>query len=102
MKYFEDKFWLMLILAVTAGCIIGWIDSGPRWNDTGITIGMIVLSSMAFGIMAKRRVWLYALVIGLLVTSFNFILHNNLQSAMSIAFALAGAYSGVIIKKLIR
>ena len=92
----------MFIFAVSAGCLIGWIDSSPRWNDTGITIGMIVLSSFAFGIMARRRIWLFALVIGLLVTLFNYVLHNNLQSAASIVFAFAGAYSGLLIKKLIR
>ena len=102
MKLLNNKFWILIILSLAAGLTIGWIDTRPHWDDTGVTVGLIFISSFILGTLTKRNAWVLALIIGLCITSFNYILHNNLQSSMSIVIAFAGMYSGVAIIKLIK
>jgi hypothetical protein len=98
----ENKFWLLIILSLAVGLTIGWIDSRPNWNDTGVTVGLIFLSSFLLSLLAEKHFWVIGIIIGICITSFNYILHNNLQSVVSFIIAFAGAYSGAGIKKLIK
>ena len=97
-----SKYWIPVFLALAAGLAIGWIDSRPGWNDTGVTAGLIFISSFIIGLLSNKNAWLLALIIGLCVTSFNYILHNNLESAISFVIAFAGVYSGVFVKYIVR
>jgi hypothetical protein len=98
----DNKFLILIILSLLAGILIGWIDSSPLWNDTGITAGLILISSFIIGLLTKRKAWIPALITGLSITSLNFIASNRLDSAISILFSLAGAYSGVSLKFLLK
>ena len=48
------KLWLLLILAVIIGLIIGWVDSRPTWDDAGVTVGMILLVTAMFGVVPSN------------------------------------------------
>lgn len=102
MKLLENKYWISIILALAIGLIIGWIDTRPNWDDTGITVGLIFITSFLLGLITKRNVWLIAIIIGLCITSINFILNSNLQTAISFVIAFLGAYLGVLLKYIIR
>ncbi|HEY5535617.1 MAG TPA: hypothetical protein VIL99_11885 [Ignavibacteria bacterium] len=101
MKPLDNKFWLFLVLSLASGLFIGWVDSRPNWDDTGITVLLILVATFIIGFFAENTVWVFALIVGLCVLDFNVILHNNYGSALSFVFAFIGAYSGVIFKKII-
>lgn len=102
MKLPDNKFLILIILSLLAGLIIGWIDTRPRWNDTGITVALIFISSFILGIFSNRNAWVIALIIGLCITTLNFLVSNRIDSAVSILIALAGAYGGVLLKKIVK
>ena len=55
---------LLAVVAGTIGLTLGYLDSRPSWDDTGITAALLLLSSaMAVG-LSGRRPWLWALLIG--------------------------------------
>ncbi len=33
------NFPVLLFIAVLIGMTIGWVDSRPNWDDTGVTVG---------------------------------------------------------------
>lgn len=81
-------------VAIVAGLLIAWVDSGPRWDDTGITAGAIFLTAALFGILRPSRAPLWALAIGAWIPCFGIVLHRNLGSLLALAVAFLGAYAG--------
>jgi hypothetical protein len=55
------RFRIPLAAAIVAGLTIGWVDTRPTWDDTGITVGLTLLSSAAIGAAVSRRAWIAAL-----------------------------------------
>jgi hypothetical protein len=102
MRFFDNNFWILIIISIIIGIFIGWIDSSPHWNDTGITIGLILVTSFILGLLSKNKIWLLALIIGMCITSLNFIVSYKIDSSVSILFSLFGAYSGVSLKYLFK
>ena len=98
----ENKMIIFVLLSLVAGISIGWIDTQPGWDDTGITIGLIFISSFILGLAAQKGGWLFGAVIGLCITLMNFFTSGKLDSAISILIAFAGVYGGVTLKYLIR
>lgn len=47
------SFWLPLVLSLLIGLVVGWIDSGKHWDDTGITVFAISIPSP--GIIRKSH-----------------------------------------------
>jgi hypothetical protein len=90
---------IILALALTAGAAIGYVDSRPTWDDTGITAGFIFLASAILARMRPRAAWLVGLAVGTPVLTFNLVLHGNLASAVAVAIGLAGAGVGYLIGK---
>ncbi|MDR3667268.1 MAG: hypothetical protein P4L35_10540 [Ignavibacteriaceae bacterium] len=81
--------------------IIGFIDSRPHWDDTGITVGMILVSSAFLGFVMPRRAWIWAIALGVWIPVWNILQHNNYSSLIALPVAIIGAYIGVIIYKVI-
>ena len=46
------------------GVVIGYVDSRPSWDDTAITVSLILLTSAMVAGISGRRPWLWALLIG--------------------------------------
>jgi hypothetical protein len=94
------KFWILFIIGNLSGLGIGFIDSRPHWDDTGITVGLILFVSACFGFIMPRRAWIWALTIGFWIPVWNIVQYNNFSSLIAIPIAFVGAYFGVIIYKL--
>lgn len=95
----------LLALAVLMGLFIAYVDSRPTWDDTGITVGAIVLSSGLLTLLGYRRPWLIALAIGLwlpiyeIYKSHNFSLPNLILFPLVILLiASIGAYGGWFVR----
>jgi hypothetical protein len=90
---------LPALLSLVVGCLIGYVDSRPTWDDTGITAGSIFLASLLIAAWRPRSAWLTALLIGVPVFAFNVIAHGNLASSIAIVIALVGSAVGIVIAK---
>lgn len=95
------NFLVFFILAVMAGCIIGWIDSRPNWDDTGITVVLVMLSSVGLGWVFPRYFWLWGFIIGGIIVGLNVVVSNNYQSIAALVIALFGSGIGALIAKSI-
>ena len=89
--------WLTAALSLAVGCAIGFVDSRPTWDDTGITVGSVFLTSLAVSAARPRSAWLTGLLIGVPVFAFNVALHGGFTSAIAVVIALAGAGIGYLI-----
>jgi hypothetical protein len=89
--------WLIAALSLAVGCTIGFVDSRPTWDDTGITAGSIFLASLFLSAARPRSAWLTGLLIGVPVVAFNVALHGGFASAIAVVIALAGAGIGYLI-----
>jgi len=100
---------LLLALAVLTGLFIAYVDSRPTWDDTGITVGAIILSSGLLTLLGYRRPWLVALAVGLWTPLYEIFLSNNFSLPNLILFPLfvlfiasIGAYGGWMVRLGVR
>ena len=92
---------LLLAVAILTGLFIAYVDSRPTWDDTGITVGTMLLSSGLLTLLGYRRPWLIALAIGLWTPLYETYLSHNFNFPGVILFPLivllinfVGAYAG--------
>lgn len=90
----------LALAAVAVGALAAFVDSRPHWDDTGIIAGGIFLACLVLGLLGPRRAWLWALCCGLGVPLVDIAISHNFGSLLAVAFAFAGAYAGVAVRKL--
>ena len=89
-------------VAVLLGAIIGYIDSRPTWDDTGITAAAIVIGSFTLAAQRPRVWWIIALAVGLPVFCFNYLLQGDLGASVALIFAASAAGMGAVAARAIR
>jgi hypothetical protein len=82
--------------------LITWIDSRPTWDDAGITAGLIVLTTAAFGAARPRLAWLWALLIGSGIPLVGIVTRGDFSILLVLVIAFAGAYAGALVGTLLR
>ena len=92
---------IALLAGLTIGIIIGYIDSRPTWDDTGVTAVAILATSLVLGALAPERPWATALVVGVWIPLFGILTRANYGSLLALAFAFAGAYAGMLLRRAI-
>jgi hypothetical protein len=85
---------VLLAIAVVAGLFIGFVDSRPGWDDTGISVGLILLTTGLLALLGYRRTWLLAVVVGAWIPFYGTLVTHNGASIAALVIALAGAYAG--------
>ncbi len=92
---------ILLAVAVLTGLFIAFVDSRPTWNDAGITVGAMLLSSSLLTLLGYRKPWLIALAIGLWMPLYETYLSGNFSLPGVIFLPLfvllicfIGAYAG--------
>jgi hypothetical protein len=91
---------VLLLLAIGLGVLIAYADSRPNWDDTGITAGVIFVICAVLATLRPDWAWLWALLVGVWIPLLG-IPHQNYASALALAVAFLGAYSGVLLRKLV-
>ena len=86
-----------LAIAVVAGIAIGYVDSRPGWDDTGITAVSLLLAGGIAAFMARRLPWLVALAAGIWVPLFELPFLASGGPVAALAFAGVGAAIGWFI-----
>ena len=94
MRKVQIRFILIIAAELFAGVFLAWMDTSPHWDDTGITIGLLLALSALGGFLAHRKAWLIAIAIGFWIPIFNVIMAHNYGAIMALAIAFIGAYSG--------
>jgi hypothetical protein len=87
-------FWSLLALAIVLGLLIAWVDSRPTWDDTGITIGTILILTGLLGLAIPKYAWLWALAVGLWIPLIEIPPHWVFAPLVALAVAFVGAYLG--------
>jgi hypothetical protein len=90
---------ITVVGAIAIGVLIGWIDSRPNWDDTGITVALIFGASAFFGFINPKHPWIWALLIGICIPMWNISLSNNYESFIAVVVAFIGAYVGAYGQK---
>ncbi len=91
-----------VLAALAAGLAIGWVDSRPTWDDTGITVGAVVLSAGLLALLRPRPWWAIALAVGVPLPVLAVLSRGGLASVVAIAFALVAAAIGMAAGKVAR
>lgn len=90
---------LVLLLGLAAGIAVGFVDSRPSWDDTGVTAGVLLLVTLLLGAAAPQRPWVVALSVGIWIPLFSIVGHANYGSLLALAIAFIGAYAGAFIRR---
>ena len=84
---------VLIAVSITLGILIGYVDSRPTWDDTGVTVVSLFLVTAAFGALAPQRPWRWALCVGVWIPLFE-MPGANYGSLMALVIAFLGAYTG--------
>lgn len=86
----------VLLLAVIAGGAIGYFDSRPSWDDTGITVFAVILVSLFLSALQPRAALVVGVAAGVPVLVMNRIASGSWAALPVVAFALLGAGLGYL------
>ena len=95
------KFIVFLVLAIVLGLIIAWIDSGPNWDDSGITAALIVFVSGIISMFYPSRPLVWGFAVSAWIPIYGIIKTGNFSLLFILLFGLGGAFLGSFIHKLI-
>ena len=88
---------VVLACAAIVGTAIGYLDSRPTWDDTGITVGAIFLAAAILAALRPRSAWLAGFLVGFPVLAFNVISSGRFDSAVALVIGLLGAGLGRLV-----
>jgi hypothetical protein len=94
--------WFLFLVALAAGVLIGWADTRPTWDDTGITAAAILATAAVLGAAMPRRAWVSALAVGSGVAALNIAQASNFAALGAFLFSFAGSYAGVLVRNALR
>ncbi len=100
MRRYQSLAWLAGALLL--GALITWVDTRPRWDDTGVTVGIILLTSATFGVARPRLAWLWALALGAGIPLAEVPLTHSAAPLVALAVAFFGASGGAILRTLLQ
>jgi hypothetical protein len=97
----KKTFVFSVLLAVVIGIAIAWIDSRPNWDDTGVSVFMVLVASLLCGFLAAQRPWLIALAVGVWIPLFGIVSTQNFGSLLALLPGFSGAYAAYGFRKMI-
>ncbi|HKJ03321.1 MAG TPA: hypothetical protein VJ997_12730 [Longimicrobiales bacterium] len=91
----------LLATALLFGALVTWVDSSPGWDDTGITLGTILLVSVILGALGPRRPWLWAVAVGAWIPLVEIPRGHGWAPLAALGIAGVGAYAGSLGRKIV-
>jgi hypothetical protein len=89
------------IVALALGGAIARIDASPGWDDTGITVGLLVVAAALAAAISGRRPWLWALLVALPTPLVEITSNGALASMVAIVPAALGAVGGYVLARAV-
>ena len=91
----------LLAAALALGGLIGYIDSRPTWDDTGVTAAVLFFVAGVFGFLGPKRPWLWALALGIWIPILGFAWTQNHGTLLALVVAFFGAYGGSALRRVL-
>ena len=94
------RFVLLILVALMLGMLTFEVDSSPGWDDTGVSVAMVLAASGLMGAIHPTRAWVWTLAVGSWVPPMGFVLARawfQAASALALAFTTVGAYAGALV-----
>lgn len=91
---------LLSVTAAAIGLTIGYVDSRPTWDDAGITVSLLLLTSAMVTGLSGRRPWLWALLIGAGVPVFETFGRGGPASLVALLVAAVGSAIGYALARV--
>jgi hypothetical protein len=88
-------------IGFAVGLGIGYMDSRPTWDDTGVTAGAVFLAAVVLAVARPSVFWLTGLAVGLPVLAMNALLNANYGSVIAVGIGLVGSLVGYVVGKLL-
>ena len=88
----------LLLVAVLLGLSIAYMDSRPNFDDTGVTVGALLVSAGILGMIGPERPWLWALGVGVWMPIHGVAQRHDFTMLIVLLFPLAGAYLGRLVR----
>jgi hypothetical protein len=94
---------LLVAVALAIGLAIAGLDSRPGWDDTGVTVGLLVLGAGVAAALDGRRPWLWTLLVGAPLPIVEIVGQASPSAAPLIAvlFAAVGASLGILVRRAV-
>ncbi len=83
-----------LVVGLVCGLLLAILDSLPHWDDTGILVGGLLLSSGLLALLGCRKPWLLALAVGIWIPLHDIFLSHDPKMLFVLIFPFVGAYAG--------
>ncbi len=90
---------IYLILAILAGLFFAYLDSRPSWDDTGVLIFGILLTTGILSALSGEYPWLFVLAVGVWIPLHSIVIRQNYDSIIALAPAFIGAFGGWFFRK---
>jgi hypothetical protein len=88
---------LLALAAAAIGLTLGYLDSRPSWDDTGITAALLLLTSAMVAGLSGRRPWLWALLIGTWTPLLEISSSAGVASVAALALSALGAFGAYLL-----
>jgi hypothetical protein len=97
----KNSLILSALLSVVLGLAIAWVDSSPNWDDTGISVFLVLAAAFLCGFLAAKKPWLIALLVSSWIPLFSIFSTQNFGAFLAFIPGFIGAYAGYLIKKTV-
>ena len=91
---------VLLAGALLVGALITGVDASPGWDDTGVTVGVILLATLVLGALGPERPWLWGLAVGAWIPLVEVPRDHNWGAVAALVVALVGAYAGGFARRI--
>jgi hypothetical protein len=88
---------VLALVAAAIGLTLGYLDSRPSWDDTGITAALLLLTSAMVAGFSGRRPWLWALLIGIWIPLLEGWGAAGVASIAALAVSALGAFGAYLL-----
>ena len=87
------------VAALAMGIAIGYVDSRPGWDDTGVTAGLLALAAAIVAAVDGRRPWLWTALVGLPLAIIEVPQTGSAAPLAGLLFAAVGASIGLVARR---
>jgi len=95
-RFLSARVLLGSAVALCAGLGIAWLDTRPRWDDSGITAGLLAIAGAVASVVGAPWWLATVLAAGPLVAAE---ISRGPSMLLVMLFALAGASIGAVVRK---
>jgi hypothetical protein len=92
---------VILVTALLVGGLLTYVDTRPKFDDTGVLAAAILVSTMAFGFFGPKTPWLWALAVAVWIPAIAIVRTQNFGSLLALVIAFVGAYLGMAIRQIV-